>query len=93
MQVCQATPTSITSRGSDELIWASSPQGIFELRSAYKLAMGFEDSTPFSASWIWKMDTLPRIKTFLWMCAHNSIGVKVYLQRRGIAQETICPIY
>lgn len=41
----QVTPTSIISRGFDKLIWAGSPQGTFELRSAYKLAMGFEDFT------------------------------------------------
>ncbi|KAL0011836.1 hypothetical protein SO802_006944 [Lithocarpus litseifolius] len=46
--------------------------------------MGFEDTPPFSANQIWKVDTLPRIKTFLWMCAYNSIGVKVCLQKRGV---------
>lgn len=60
----QVTPTSIISRGFDKLIRAGSPQGTFELRSAYKLAMGFEDITQFSTSWIWKMNTLPRDQNF-----------------------------
>ena len=46
----------------------------------------------FSAKWIWKADTLPRIKTFLWMGAHNNIGVNVCLEKRGVVLEIICPI-
>ena len=42
--------------------------------------------------WIWKLNTLPRIKTFLWMCAHGSIGVKACLVRRGVVEEESCPI-
>ena len=61
----QATPTALTSRGSDRLSWEDSPKGTFDLKSAYKIAIGIKDTSPFSAKWIWKADTLPRIKTFL----------------------------
>ena len=61
----QATLTTLTSKGSNKLAWAGSPQGNFDLRSAYRIVMRFKDSPPFLASWIWKADTLPRIKTFL----------------------------
>ena len=61
----QANPIAMTSRGSDKLAWAGSSQGIFDLKSEYKMALDSEDSPPFLASWIWKADTLPRIKTFL----------------------------
>ena len=88
----QAIPVTILSRGADKLIWAGSPQGTFDLRSAYRLAMGFDTITTFPASWIWKAKTLLKIKTFLWRCAHNSIGVKVCLERRGITQDIVCPI-
>ena len=67
----QATPIAMTSRGCDKIAWADSTQVTFNLRSAYRIAMGHEESSKFSASWIWKANTLPRIKTFLWMCAHN----------------------
>ena len=40
------------------------------------MAMGDELMTIFLANWIWKLDILPRIQTFVWMCAHNSIGVR-----------------
>ncbi|KAL0016968.1 hypothetical protein SO802_004037 [Lithocarpus litseifolius] len=89
----QAIPVTIMSRGTDKLTWAGSPQGTFDLKSAYRLAMGLDTISPFSASWIWKAETLPKIKTFPWRCAHNSIGVKVCLERTGITQEIMCPIY
>ena len=37
----QAIPIVITSRGVEKLAWAGSP---FNLRSAYRIAMGIEDS-------------------------------------------------
>ena len=36
----EAIPMTILNRGTNKLIWADSPQGTFDLRSAYKLAMG-----------------------------------------------------
>ena len=46
----------------------------------------------FSAKWIWKANTLPRIKTFMWQCAHNSLGVKDCLSRRGMGIDDTCPL-
>ena len=88
----QAIPTALTSRGSNKLAWAGFPQGNFDLRSAYRIVIRFEDSPPFLANWIWKADTFPRIKTLLWMCAHNSIGVKACFKKKGVVEENICPI-
>lgn len=91
-RMIQAIPVTIMSRGTDKLAWAGSPQGTFDLKSAYRIAMGLDTTIPFSASWTWKAETLPKIKTFLWRCAHNNIGVKVCLERRGVTQDTMCPI-
>lgn len=88
----QATPITLTGRGNDRLAWVDNPRGIFDLKSAYSLAMGVDPSPPFSACWLWKSLTLPRIKTFLWMYAHNSIGVKECLARRGVVNDEYCPI-
>ena len=86
----QATPYAMTSRGRDKLAWAESPQGNFSLKSAYSIAMGQGECEDFSAGWVWKVNTLPRIKTFLWMCAHNSIGVRSCLMKRGVCVEELC---
>ena len=88
----KATPIAMTSRGCDKITWADSFQGTFNLKSAYRIAMGHEEVPKFSASWLWKANTLPRIKTFIWMCAHNCIGVRSCLMRRGVCAEAMCPI-
>ncbi|KAK9986020.1 hypothetical protein SO802_030971 [Lithocarpus litseifolius] len=70
-------------------------KGFFNLKSAYRIAMGHDESPKspeFNAYWIWKANTLPRIKTFPWMCAHNSIGVRSCLMKRGVCEEDLCPI-
>lgn len=71
-----ATPIPLIGRGRDILAWQSNPRGVFDLRSAYSIANGSAQDFSFSAKWIWKVNTLPRIRTFLWQCTHNSIGVK-----------------
>ena len=93
-RLIQATPVTLLSRGVNKLAWSGSPKGTFDLKSAYRIAMGDEgiDPFPFPTRWIWKVNTLPRIRTFLWKCAHNSIGVKVYLERRGVSHDTTCPL-
>ena len=46
----RATPLAITSRGRDELVWNGTPQGVFDLKSAYKLSLASEESQPYTAS-------------------------------------------
>ena len=41
---------------------------------------------------LWKAPTLPHIKTFIWQCAYNSIGVNEYLARRSVTEDMVCPI-
>lgn len=88
----QATPISLTRRGKDVLAWSESPQGKFELKSAYKLVESFESDSNFAVMWIWRADTLPRIRFFLWQCVHNNIKVKVCLVRIGVIEVDKCPI-
>ena len=89
----QAIPTPFTSRGKERISWMGNPRGTFDLRSAYSIAMGAEvDLGVHDFGWIWKLSTLPRIKTFLWICAHGSIGVKVCLVKRRVVEEESCPI-
>ena len=91
-RLIQATPVTLLSRGVDKLAWSRSPQGTFDLKSAYRISMGAECTEPFTANWIWKVNTLPRIRTFLWKFIHNSIGVKVCLERRHVSHDTTCPL-
>ena len=87
-----AIPTTILGGGNDKLVWSRTPHNSFDMKSAYRLAMGFMEFDTFVAKWIWKADLLPKIKTFLWMCAHNSIGVKCCLERKGVVHDNVCHI-
>ena len=49
-RMIQATPMKILNRGTDKLVWAGTPKGAFDLRSAYRFAMGFDTTTTFPAS-------------------------------------------
>ena len=89
----QATPFLCVVRNEDKLAWSPSPKGSFDLRSACLLVSEpFLDLT-FQGKWIWKIDTLPRIQTFIWKCMHKSIGVRDCLQARGMQVDNICPHY
>ena len=60
--------------------------------SAYKIAMNQVRPFIFGGNWIWKAKILPRIQSFVWLCLHNSIGVRECLAWRGIVTESGCPL-
>ena len=68
------------------------PRGSFDLKSAYSMSLADDNNPRLKLGWVWKLETLPRIKSFIWRCAHNSIGVKGCLVRRGMGEDDICPI-
>ena len=88
----QAISVALASRGGDKLTWIDSEHGSFNIGSAYKLATTVGNSAQFEGSWIWKVKILPRIQSFVWLCLHNSIGVKDCLLTRGIVLENSCPL-
>ena len=87
----QAMPRACVVNEEDKLIWAVSPNGDFNLKSAYSLANG-EGHQCFNGKWIWKTPVLPMIQFFLWMCCHNSLATREQLATRGIQVNTSCPI-
>ena len=89
-----AMPFSLgTSIEEDRLIWNGDKHGDFELKSAYSLATRCsEEEEEFMGCWVWKVDTLPRIKSFMWQCLHNSIGVGDCLVKRHLSEMDRCPI-
>ena len=74
------------------MAWVGSSSGSFDVKSAYGLAMESSNESAFTASWIWKIDLLPKVRMFLCLCAHNSISVTVCLGRRGVVQDEVCPV-
>ena len=67
--------------------------GEFSTNSAYLLSIENEPTgVPFMGQWIWKIDILPKIIIFLWLCFHSSVPVKSILVARGINCDGKCPI-
>ena len=85
--IIQAIPISIEDGGRDRIAWRGNASGMFDFKSAYYFVREVDDVGTIDAIWIWKLETLPKIKTFLWRCIHNSIGVKTCLTRRGFVDE------
>lgn len=75
-RVIQATPIPLAAISEDKLAWKLFPNGDFDLKTAYLLALEPEMEAPFRGKWIWKLKTLARIQSFVWQCMHQSIGVK-----------------
>ena len=74
-------------------MWKFSKNGELTTNSAYRLAkQGEENATQFSGQWIWKLDILPKIINFLWLCLQGSIPVKEVVASRGINCDKLCPI-
>ena len=58
--------------------WGLSSTGMFTTKSATWLAhdqKSFEGQ-PWQFKWIWKIDTMPKIKNFLWQMCHNALPVR-----------------
>lgn len=90
----KVTPIQMYGDKKDMLSWSLSKDREFSSASAYLLAIldGNQD-IPFLGKWIWKVDTLLRIQSFLWLCHHNIVLVREFIASRGIVCDTICPFY
>ena len=89
----QAIHIQAFGENDDSLIWKLSPDGEFSMALAYLLAI-FELPKPplFTDFWIWRLDTLPKIKHFFWLCNHGSILVRQVIKARGINCNGIFPL-
>ena len=77
----------------DTIMWKYSKDGEFSTNLAYQLAnQGETSDTPFQGQWIWKLNILPKIVNFLWLCFHGSILVRDVLAARGINCDRVYPV-
>ena len=95
LSLIKAIPFALNQDSEDSLTWAFSKDGFFfPLKSAYLLARG---SNPLnlgssSMSWIWKVDTHPRVQFFMWLCSHSSLPTGEVLGSRGLNLNPLCTI-
>ena len=89
----RAIPVQEYGIGEDVLMWKFTKDGDFSTNSAYlsiKAEMGVENT--FKGAWIWKLDTIPKITSYLWLCMHTSAPVREVLAGGGINCNPLCPI-
>jgi hypothetical protein len=91
----------------DWIAWHYDSKGVFSVKSAYQLAVSIRDvkanrnagtstaaiQTP-GKEWnnIWNLDVPGKVKIFLWRFAHNSLPMRMNIQRKGVELDTRCPI-
>ncbi|RYQ82266.1 hypothetical protein Ahy_B10g100865 [Arachis hypogaea] len=78
-------------KGTDHLAWGLTPDGLFNTKSAYQ-SLSEEQHTPntvFRQVWNWQGPE--RIRTFLWLVAHNAILTNSERRRRHLTNDDSCP--
>uniref|UniRef100_A0A2N9G1B6 Reverse transcriptase domain-containing protein n=1 Tax=Fagus sylvatica TaxID=28930 RepID=A0A2N9G1B6_FAGSY len=94
MQTLQGIPRPFTPVDSDRQFWCLSQDGLFTCKSAYQVALNAE--TPYQSitcwKWIWKLNTIPRVISFLWLACHNRLLTKALLTQHHILQDNLCPL-
>lgn len=73
----KATPISFSASNSGRISWSSSPNGIFDLKDAYKLASSQEgdfNSGMIDGEWVWKVATIPKIQ-----CLFGNVFIVAFL--------------
>jgi len=78
----------------DSYCWGLNSTGTFTTRSATWLAhdQQFFQKQPWQFKWIWKIDTMPKIKIFLWQMCHNALSVRGMSLRWGCHIDPQCPL-
>ena len=63
------------------------------MKSATWLASDqIQEPTLWQFRWIWRIDTMPKIKIFLWQMCHNALPIRGTLLRRGCRIDPQCPL-
>ena len=86
----------------DTLVWSYTKDGNYSVKTGYHLQCQMEDQdsqidqVPIPeevrkcCSNIWKLKIPPRLKTFWWRVAHNSLAVMDNMRKRGIVIDNTC---
>jgi hypothetical protein len=87
---------------NDQLIWRSTKNGMFTVRSAYYLAVEKQGQSRRESSgtsymeklWkmIWSLAVHNSVKMFLWKACNNILPTKDNLFKRKVVDHTTCPI-
>lgn len=78
------------------MIWHCSNNGIYSVKSAYKLACSstIDKTYAVEGNWkmLWKLKVPPRVKLVLWTATRECLPTKVNLVSIGIQVDGMCAI-
>lgn len=77
------------SHREDKLIWGPSSDGRFSVKSTYELLIQSKSLVADkSKEWdlVWKLKTIPRIKSFVWLCRHAN-------PRANLTEERVSRVF
>ena len=85
----------------DTIVWAATPNGLFTVRSAYRLAMEESRSSNRASSsdpsktrrfWksLWRLQVPHKMRHFAWRACRGILPTKENLSRRGIQLDVSC---
>jgi hypothetical protein len=94
-------PISST-RQHDAMVWLGTSNGVFSVKSAYHMAKSKTEECNGSSSnqnlstqlWkrVWHVKGPPVVRVFLWKACSNILPTKLNLHKRGIVEDSLCPI-
>jgi hypothetical protein len=101
-KVIAAIPLSPT-LPSDRIVWQGTKNGVFSVRSVYRLGMEINAHSlgGTSQEWgglqvwsvIWNLGVPNPVKLFMWRACNGLLPTKSNLFRRKIMDSNICPCY
>lgn len=91
-------------KGIDRIRWTGSKEGTYSVKKAYRIAQDEKKiqqmnkaSTSYvidSRLWtrIWTLNTIPRVRNFIWRIINNAVASKEALYKRKCSSNPLCPI-
>jgi hypothetical protein len=100
MDAMEILSTPVRADFEDYPAWHFDSKGVFSVKSAYKLFMNMQNKELSTSSgtnhenkfWkdLWDLPCLPKVKQFMWRLAHNSLPLRVNIEKRNIPCDTLC---
>jgi hypothetical protein len=89
-------------RQHDVMVWLGISNGVFSVKSAYHMTKSKIEECNGSSSnqnlstqlWkrVWHVMRPPVVRVFLWKACSNILPTKLNLHKRGIVEDSLCPI-
>lgn len=83
-------PRNPLSNTKDTLSWAPNSDGLYTIKSAYRLITNSNDGNGINLNWVWKILCHPRHKFFVWLLCRQSLPTNVLLCKNNIVQYPYC---